>query len=371
VTLAPETNLKGRQLMRAYGALVLGWSLLLSVGCKDKAPQAGGTDAERQPTGARPVIGFSMDTLKEERWQRDRDLFKAEVEKLGGRVLIQVANGDDALQNAQAENLLTQGVDVLVVVPHNAKSTATIVASAHKLGVPVIAYDRLILDSDLDLYVSFDNLRVGELQAEYLVKQRPEGNYALIAGAPTDNNAHLYHDGQLKVLKPLVDAGTIRIVADQWAKDWQPVEALRIMENALTKNNNRIDAVVASNDGIAGAAIQALAEQKLAGRVVVSGQDAELSACQRIAAGTQTMTVYKPIRALASKAAELALKLAQKQPLSETTRGVPNGRKDVPSVLIEPIAVDKNNLTTTVIADGYHKLDDVYRDVPKEQWPVL
>ena len=150
------------------------------------------------------------------------------------------------MQNAQAENLLTQGVQVLVVVPHNAKTTATIVESAHKMGVPVIAYDRLIRDSDLDYYISFDAERVGELQAEYAVKHRPKGNYVLIGGAPTDNNAVLVREGQMKILKPLVDKGDIKVVADQWAKDWQAVEALKIMENALTRNNNQVDAVVVS-----------------------------------------------------------------------------------------------------------------------------
>lgn len=325
--------------------------------------------AEKSPGGKKITIGFSMDTLKEERWQRDRDLFVARCEELGAKVLVQAANGDDALQNAQAENLLTQGVDVLLVAPHNAKTAAVIVDSAHRMGVPVIAYDRLIRDADVDLYVSFDAVRVGEMQAEYLVKRKPQGNYVLIGGAPTDNNALLFREGQMNVLKPLVDRGDIKVVSDQWAKDWQAVEALKIMENALTRSNNQVDAVVVSNDGTAGGAIQALAEQKLTGKVLVSGQDADLAACQRVAAGTQSMTVYKPIKKLAWKAAEVAVLLARKQPAPEATRTVPNGRKDVPSILIAPIAVDRDNLMQTVIADGYHKLEDVYKDLPKDQWP--
>lgn len=340
------------------------------VGCSRGAPERSapqgapkmGPGAGVPREGSEITIGFSMDTLKEERWQRDRDLLKAEVEKRGGKLLVQVANGDDALQNAQAENLLTQGVRVLFVAPHNAKTSATIVEAAHKLGVPVIAYDRLILDADVDYYVSFDNDRVGALQAEYLVRRQPSGNYVLIAGAPTDNNALLYHEGQMNVLKPFVEKGQIQIVGDQWAKDWQASEALRIMENVLTKNNNKVDAVLASNDGLAGAVVQSLGEQKLAGKVLVSGQDAELTACQRVASGLQTMTVYKPIPALASAAAELALSLAKKQPVSGVTKTVSNGKKDVPSVLIPPVVVDKDNLLTTVIADGYHKKEDVFRD---------
>lgn len=342
--------------MRLATALVLASALVL--GCTPKSPKKTGI-----------LIGFSMDTLKEERWQRDRDLVVVECAALGGRVVVQAANGDDALQNAQAENLLTQGVDVLLVAPHNGKTAATIVESAHRAGVPVIAYDRLINDSDLDVYISFDNVRVGELQADYLVKRRPKGNYVLIGGAPTDHNAILFREGQMKVLKPFVERGEIKIVSDQWAKDWLAVEALKIMENALTSTGNKVDAVVASNDGLAGGAIQALEEQKLAGKVLVSGQDAELSGCQRIVAGTQSMTVYKPIERLAAIAAKTAILLARKSPLPPIVRTLNNGSKEVPSILIDPIQVDQDNLAATVIKDHYHKVEDVFRDIPKDRWP--
>jgi len=331
----------------------------------------------RQDEGAKPsaagdkpiTIGFSMDTLKEERWQRDRDLVVKEAEARGARVLVQAANGNDALQNSQAENLLTQGVDVLLVAPHNGKTAATIVESAHRMDVPVIAYDRLILDSDVDLYVTYSPTRVGEIQAEYAAQRRPKGKYVLIGGAPTDNNALLVRNGQLSVLKPHLDRGEITLLSDQWAKDWQAVEALRIMENALTSSQNQVDAVLASNDGTAGGAIQALGEQKLTGKVLVTGQDAELSACQRIAAGTQSMTVYKPIPILAGKAVEAALALARKQKVADPTRPVNNGKIDVPSILLEPIPVDKDNLVSTVVKDGYHSLEAVYKDIPKDAWP--
>ena len=325
-------------------AILAALSALALIGCQPKTADA--------PAGKPVVIGLSLDTVREERWQRDRDQFVAHAESLGAKVLVQVANNDAARQNAQAENLLTQGVDVLVVAPHNSESAATIVASAHRAGVPVIAYDRLINGADLDLYISFDNLRVGEMQAEYALTRKPRGDYVLIAGSPTDNNARLYHEGHLKILKPSVDRGDIRLVADQWANDWQPLEALKITENALTRSDNRVDAVVASNDGLAGGAIQALAEQKLAGRVIVTGQDAELSACQRVVAGTQSMTVYKPIRALAARGAEVAILLARKQPVPDATRTLHNGFKDVPSILIPPVAVDRDNMAATVVADG-------------------
>ncbi|MGJ7034549.1 D-xylose ABC transporter substrate-binding protein [Anoxybacillus eryuanensis] len=314
------------------------------------------------------VIGFSMDTLKEERWQRDKELFEAKVKELGAEVKTLAANGDDAAQLSQAEQLISEGVDVLVVVPHNAEASAAIVEKAHKEGIPVISYDRLIKNAEVDYYVSFDNVRVGEMQAQAIVEKAPKGNYVYIGGADTDNNAHLFRQGAMNVLKPLEEKGDIKIVYDQFSKDWKPEEALKNMENALTANNNNIQAVVAANDGTAGGVIQALAAQGLAGKVPVSGQDAELAALQRIVEGTQTMTVYKPIKAIATKAAEMAVALAKGEKI-EANQTVSNGKIDVPSVLLDPIAVTKENVLDTVIKDGYHKLEDVFKNVPKDQWP--
>ncbi len=291
-----------------------------------------------------------MDSLQLERWQHDRDLFVRRAGELGAEVYVQSANGNDAVQVRQAENLLTQGVDVLVVVPHNGQICASVVDSAKRENIPVISYDRLIRDSDVDFYVSYDNVKVGQHQAQYLLKRAPKGNYVLIGGSPTDNNAHLFREG------------------DQWAKDWLPSEALRHTENALTQARNNVVAVVASNDSTAGGAIQALEEQQLAGKVLVSGQDADLIACRRIVAGTQSMTVYKPIAPLATRAAEIAVALARHQ--AATSNGqVSNGFKAVPSLLLEPVPVDKDNLVQTVVKDGFLSLADIYKNVPQEQWP--
>jgi D-xylose transport system substrate-binding protein len=329
-----------------------------------------GSACNKKETKPNYRIGFSLDTLKEERWQRDRDYFVAAAEKLGVEVWVQSANTDDARQIAQCENFLSQGVDVLVIVPHDSKIMASIVEAAHKQNVKVLAYDRIINDCDLDFYISFDNIGIGERQAQYLVERVPKGNYVLIGGAPTDNNSLLLREGQMNVLQPYIDRGDIKIVADQWAVDWLPINALKHVENALTVTNNRVDAIVVSNDGTAGGAIQALEEQHLAGKVLVSGLDADAAACQRILAGTQSMTVYGPIRPLAEKAAEMAVKMIKGEAIPEATPTINNGRKDVPSVLLEPITVDKSNLYETVIKDGYQKLEEVYKNVPKEQWPV-
>ncbi|RDU36022.1 D-xylose ABC transporter substrate-binding protein [Neobacillus piezotolerans] len=331
------------------------------------------TSAKKQPKSnqhAKPIekaiaseplkIGFSMDTLLEERWQKDRDLFKAAVEALGAKVEILAANGDDALQIAQAETLISQGIDLLVVVPHNAEATATIVNKAHKVGIKVMAYDRLVKNANIDLYVSFDNEQVGELQAKAITELVPKGRYVYIGGASTDNNAHLFKKGVFKVLQPLIDKGDITVVFDQWSKDWTPVNAQANMEAALKANNNNIDAVIAANDATAGGVIKALSAQGLAGKIPVAGQDAELAGVQRVVDGTQTMTVYKPINALTEKAAELAVMIAKGEHI-KADRKMNNGKVEVPSILLSPIAVDRQNIDQTIIADGFHSREDVYR----------
>ncbi|MEJ7617512.1 MAG: D-xylose ABC transporter substrate-binding protein [Pyrinomonadaceae bacterium] len=312
-------------------------------------------------TGAGALrIGLSLDTLKEERWQRDRDLFVAKAKALGAEVLVQAANGDDAVQTQQAENLLTQDIDVLVVVPHNGEIAASIVDAAKRQNVPVISYDRMIRNSDVDLYISFDAIKIGEMQAKYLLDRAPKGNYILIGGAPTDNNAKMLRDGQMNILNPAIERRDIKIVANQPARDWLASEALNHTENALTQNKNDVVAVLVSNDGTAGGVIQALEEQKLAGKVLVSGQDADLAALQRIVAGTQSMTIYKPLAPLAEQAAEMAIKLARGEKV-ETSQTVNNGKKDVPAILLEPLVVDKNNVRETVVKDNFHKAEDIYR----------
>jgi len=342
---------------------------VLCAGCvSGSSPQqVEGTRGDRDKSG-QVRIGFSMDTLKEERWQRDKREFEKRAAELGAELTVQVANGDDKVQVQQCENMLTRGVDVLVVAPHNGDVAASIVEAAHRQGVPVISYDRLIRNSDVDLYLSFDNMRVGEMQARYILERAPKGNYVLIEGSQSDNNARLYREGHMKVLRPAVERGDIKIVVEQWAREWLASEALRYTEDALTRMGNDVVAVVAANDGTAGGVISAIEGRRLTGQVLVSGQDAELPAVQRIVEGKQTMTVYKPITMLARRAVEAAVALARGERV-ETSTTVNNGRKDVPSILLDPIIVDKSNVTETVVDDGYHKLEDVYRNVPREQWP--
>jgi len=327
-----------------------------------------GPETGRGAKSGGPVrIGFSMDTLKEERWQRDKALVEQRCKEVGAECEIQVANGDDAVQTKQCDNLLTKGVDVLIVAPHNGQIAASIVEAAHKQGVPVISYDRLINNSDVDLYVAHQVVKIGQMQAQYALDHAPKGNYVLIGGSQTDNNALLLMEGQMNVLQPAVDKGQIKIVTKQFAREWLASEALRIMEDALTKNNNDIQAVVASNDGTAGGAISALPPQ-LVGKVLVTGQDASLDAVQRVVEGKQTMTIYKPIQPLAFAAVDSAVKLARGEKVDAKDK-INNGKIDVPSLLFEPMVLDKDNVMQTVVKDGYHKLEDVYKNVPKDQWP--
>jgi D-xylose transport system substrate-binding protein len=333
--------------------------LLLAASCVN-GPQETATSGETRAPHAGPIrIGFSMDTLKEERWQRDKAAVEERAKEVGAQLDVQVANGDDAVQTKQADNMLTKGVDVLIVAPHNGEIAASIVEAAHRKGVPVVSYDRLIRNCDVDLYVSHQVERIGEMQADYALKHVPKGNYVLIGGSPADYNAILLRKGQMNVLKVAVDRGDVKIVSDQFAREWKAEEALRITEDALTKTGNDIQAIVASNDGTAGGAVSALEAAGIAGKVLVTGQDAQKDAVQRIVKGTQTMTIYKPIRALAFDAVDAAIKLAKKEPV-EAKDKINNGKKDVPSILLEPIVVDKSNVDSTVIKDGYHKREDIY-----------
>ena len=249
------------------------------------------TPRPQQQEAPRPKIGLLMDTLQEERWQRDRDLFLERAKQVRAEVIVESAERDDAKQLQLAESMLGQNIQVLVVVPHSSEAGAKIVEAAKKRNVPVISYDRLILNADVDLYVSYDNRRVGELQAQHLRNEAPKGNYILLGGAPTDHNAKLIREGQMAALEDAVKRGDIKIVADPWVPDWRADAAMELTEAALKKAGNQVVAIVASNDVTAGGAIRALEKHGLSGKVLVSGQDANLEAVRRIVKGTQAMTV--------------------------------------------------------------------------------
>jgi D-xylose transport system substrate-binding protein len=316
-------------------------------------------EPEKSKAGAEAplIIGLSLADLKEERWQRDRDFFVAKAESLGAKVIVQDAGGDPNAQVRQCDGLLAKGIKVLVVVPKNADAARPIVLNAHAKNVKVISYDRMIADSEVDLYLSFDNVKVGEIQAQAIAAAAPKGNYLVLRGDPADKNSDMIHAGHMKVLQPFIDKGDIRIVANQACDKWLRSEARRITADALQKS--KVDAILASNDGTASGAISALEDRKLAGKVPVSGQDADLIACQYVWKGVQTVTVYKPIRRLAEYAAVQAVKAAQGKAFDSTATLLANGAHKVPAIFLEPIAVTRANLMETVAADGFHSREEI------------
>jgi D-xylose transport system substrate-binding protein len=322
----------------------------------------GGKSSETIPRNRVPLIGLSLDTLKEERWQADRDLFEKRIRSLGGELLVQSANSDDTRQIADVQALISRRVDALVIVPHNGAAMAKAVALAHEAGIPVLSYDRLITGCEVDLYMTFDNIKVGELQARYLVEKMTKRPLRLVRiyGSKTDNNAVLFKQGQDNVLQPLIQKGEVEVVHEDWAQDWRPENAKKITNAALTRVGHTIDALLASNDGTAGGAIQALTEEGLAGKIPVTGQDAELAACQRIVNGTQAMTIYKPIARLATQAAEVAFKMARGKSII-APGSIDNGAGPVPSLLLDVVVVTPENMKETVIRDGFQPEAKVYQ----------
>jgi len=321
-------------------------------------------------------IGLSFSDFATARWPREQALMTKLAYDAGAQCVSQVANHDAKLQNDQIENMVLQGVDVIVIIAEDGASCATAVEAAAEAGIPCIAYDRLIKTDKLACYISFDNVDVGRNQAEGVLKKVNKGKFVLLGGSPTDNNAVLFRSGQMEVLQPLIDSGDIEVVADQWVDNWDPANALKIMENILTAQNNDIDAVVASNDGTALGALQAMKAQGLAGKVPISGQDATAAGCKSIVEGELTMTVFKDVRKLSPMAIDMALKFAK----GETVDGLVNYKLsdltlddnmtgEVPCNFLKVVQVDADNVYDVVIKSGFQPWEDVYKDIPASKRP--
>jgi D-xylose transport system substrate-binding protein len=316
--------------------------------------------------GNKLKIGFSIEAMKGERWQTDLNAFEARAKQLGADVISSDAGGDDDLQFKQVQDMIKSGIKVLVLLPHDTSKASRMVDAAKAANVKVLSYDRLVQNSDVDLYVSFDRVEIGRMQAEYLVKHAPKGNYVIIAGSPNDEGAKTLHDAQMKVLQPYIDRGDIKVIADAYTKDWLPSEAYLFMLKAIDSGQGNIAAVLASNDGLAGGAIQALRDHNLAGKVPVSGQDADLAAVICIAQGTQSMTVYKPITTEAVTAADEAVRLAKGEK-THADGSVNNGKIKVPAILLKPVLVTKDNIKSTVVKDGFQSLKSINQALSPEQ----
>lgn len=281
---------------------------------------------------------------------------------MGAKVRITEADGDERLQISQAEQLIAEGVNVLVIIPVNGDVASEIVYKAHESGVKVLSYDRLVRNSDLDYYVSFDNVMVGEIQAKAMLKVVSNGDFAYVGGSEKDNNAILFRDGVINTLKDKVNNKEVSLIMDKYSDEWRPDEAYKNVKEMLTANKDKIKGIICANDGTASGAIEALKEVGLDGKIPVTGQDADLKACQRIVQGKQLMTIYKPVKKIAEKAVELAINIAGNKNV-DTNNTVDNGYKKVPSYLLEPIEVNKDNINDTVIKDGWQKSEEVYKNI--------
>jgi len=351
------SNLRARRL-----AVNLGTGLALALGLLTLLPSCA-QRARTSHSSHPPLIGFSLDSLVVERWQRDLDVLRASVGELGCDFVYRVADQDAVVQERQVRELADLGIDVLVIVPNDADRLSAVVSELRSKGIAVLSYDRLVRRAGVNLYVSFDNEKVGTLMAQAALAAVPKGAWLILDGARNDNNAILLNRGVHLVLDPLLTAGSIRLLGETWPASWDSEDARRSVEAVLGRGE-RFDAIVAGNDMLAEAAIAVLAENGLAGKVTVVGQDADLAACQRIAEGLQRATVYKPIDKLARRAAECAVALARHQPIASDST-IDDGRGKVPFVRLEPILVTKSLLDSTVIKDGFHKAEEIYQNVKR------
>ena len=334
-----------------------------NTGSGSNTPTASGNNGK----GCKNIGVLLPETATSARWDgEDRpDLLKDIPQALpGAHVDYNNAEGNSTEQQNQAEADLTKGDCILVVAPNDSQAAAAIVAKAKGQGVPVISYDRLIYSNDLNYYVSFDGVAVGNLQGQYIVqnwKKYAHGashvNLVMINGAKTDNNALLFNKGAMQALQPLISNGTFKLVYSIFTPNWDNPTAQTEMEQALTANQNNVQIAYVANDGMAGTVIAALSQQKLNGKVLVTGQDATVAGFQQILLGNQAMTVYKAINKEAMATAQLVAAISNGTSTSSIINGqtaVPiTGGANIPSVLETPVAVDISNIASTVLADGF------------------
>lgn len=306
------------------------------------------------------IVGVSWSNFQEERWKTDEAAIKKALEAAGAKYISADAQSSAAKQLTDVESLISQGANALIILAQDSDAIAPAIEKAADEGIPVVGYDRLIENPNA-FYITFDNKEVGRMQAREVQKVKPEGNYVFIKGSSSDPNADFLFSGQMEVLKPAIDAGKIKNVGEAYTDGWLPENAQRNMEQILTASDNKVDAVVASNDGTAGGAIAALDAQGLAGSVPVSGQDADKAALNRIALGTQTVSVWKDSRELGRRAAEIALDLAGGKTMDEI-QGVQifkGGAKgiEMKSVFLTPVPITKDNLNLVIDAGWISKAE--------------
>jgi D-xylose transport system substrate-binding protein len=361
----------------------------LLAACAPAATQAPAAPAAAAPAASsgKIKVGLSFSDYATERWPVEAAQMTQLLQKMGYEVITQEADHDVKLQSDQIDNMVSQGVKGLIVIAEDGDAAVTPVEKAVAAGVFVISYDRLIKTSKASAYLSFDNVEVGRQEAKGVMtalglpgsttwtKDNP-AKVVLSGGSPTDNNAVLVRQGQMEVIQPFIDSGVIKIVADQWVENWDAAKAEAMMENILTAQQNKIDAVVASNDGTALGELQAMKAQGLAGKVPISGQDATADGCNSIVLGQQTVSVFKDTRLLAPKAVDMIDALIKGQPVAglakfslATLTGDKTKTGDVQAAFLPVVQVTKDNVYDVVVKSGFQAYDKVYRNVPADQLP--
>ncbi len=331
---------------------------LLLTGCASRIGVMERNEQESQEAGEdneRPQIALIFDSFVIERWEKDRDIFISTAKDLGADVIVSNANGVAEDQADLVERMIEQKVKVIVIVPIDSQKLVEPIEKAHHAGIKVISYDRIVENAGTDLYITFDNVMVGTYMAQCLNKNLKEGGkYLMLAGAETDNNVEMVELGFNREIR-----GDLKLLDRMNCSNWDDELAYQYLSEH-TKLLQEADAIVCGNDAIAGQAVRVLAENRRAGRCIVTGQDADLEACQRLNQGTQAMTVYKPIESLARSAAQQAVHMAEGEAAATDARYF-DGTIDVPYIAFKPVMVDKNNMKDTVIADGFYLENEVYQ----------
>lgn len=302
------------------------------------------------------TVGVSWSNFQEERWKTDEAAIKGALEAAGATYVSSDAQSSSAKQLSDVESLIAQGVDALIILAQDSQAIGPAVQAATDEGIPVVGYDRLIDDARA-FYLTFDNVEVGRMQAREVLAKAPSGNYVMIKGSPTDPNADFLRGGQQEVLQAAIDAGDITIVGEAYTDGWLPANAQRNMEQILTAQDNAVDAVVASNDGTAGGVVAALTAQGMEG-IPVSGQDGDHAALNRVALGTQTVSVWKDARDLGRTAGEIAVALAGGTAMADVENAqswTSPGGTDLTAVFLAPVPVTAANLTEVVDAGWISK----------------
>jgi D-xylose transport system substrate-binding protein len=358
-----DGHLTRRQFLRSAALLGVSASTMAAL-----LAACGGEEERVQGGGKRLTIGLSLPTLAQRRWQFDKRYVEERAASSGANVITEAAQDNDRLQLSQVENMVARGIDALILSPFNVETAAPAAQAAKRARIPVVSYNSVVLETELDYWVARNNVAVGRLQAELAVKAKPEGNYVIVSGEPGVDIAQQKTQGNQEVLKPYVDRGAIKVVSQEYHRAWDPALGLRQVEVALSRTGNRIDAILCNYDGFVLTALEAVSKVGLAGRTWIGGEDVFEQVAQGIVTDRIAMSAYTDLKEMATKAVDAAIALANKQtPASDDS--IDNGAGKIPGSRIASFAVTKENMGKFLKDTQWLEIDAVYKDVPPDQRP--